>query len=73
MVLVSSGMPAGVAGTDQPESVAPGWTAFIVVLVLVVAVIVLLRSFVKQTKKVDFDEDPGRGADETEDDGGTER
>jgi hypothetical protein len=48
------------------NDVKAGWVALVVVLLLVVAVVFLLRSFVKQLKKVDaadqagvYDEKPG--------------
>src|SRR5699024_5203880 len=47
----------------DPEKVRPGWTAFIVVILLCAAVALLLRSFTKQVKKVNFTEedDDSRG------------
>jgi hypothetical protein len=52
------------------NDVKAGWVALVVVLLLVVAVVFLLRSFTKQLKKVDaadragvYDEKPGNGSD----------
>ncbi|MGH3423351.1 MAG: hypothetical protein ACRDO8_01405 [Nocardioidaceae bacterium] len=47
----------------DPEDVKPGWTAFIVVVLLGVALAFLLRSFTKQLKKVDFEEKNDRDED----------
>jgi len=41
----------------NPEDVKPGWLGFSVVMALIVALAVLMRSFAKQLKRVDFDED----------------
>ena len=41
------------------NDVKAGWVALVVVLLLVVAVVFLLRSFVKQLKKVDAAEEAG--------------
>lgn len=40
----------------DPETVRPGVLGLVVVLALVVATAVLLRSFTRQLKKIDFDE-----------------
>ena len=52
------------------NNVKAGWVAFAVVLVLIVAVAFLLRSFTKQLKKVEkanddgvYDEDPAAASD----------
>ena len=37
--------------------VRPGWPGFIVFLLMAAAVALLLRSFVKHLKRIDFDED----------------
>ena len=37
--------------------VRPGWLGFIVFLLMAAAVALLLRSFVKHLKRIDFDED----------------
>ncbi len=50
------------AATDPVPSdnnVKAGWVAFAVVLVLIVAVVFLLRSFTKQLKKVEKANDAG--------------
>lgn len=47
------------------EHVRPGLVALGLVLLLAVALFFLLRSFVKQLKKVDFDENPGREDDQS--------
>jgi hypothetical protein len=41
------------------DNVKAGWVAFAVVLVLIVAVVFLLRSFTKQLKKVEKANDAG--------------
>jgi len=46
----------------DPDEVRPGVLGLVVVLALVVATALLLRSFVKQLRKVDFDEDPDPAA-----------
>ena len=51
-----------VAGTDpvpDENNVKAGWVAFAVVLVLIVAVVFLLRSFTHQLKKVEKANDAG--------------
>ena len=40
-----------------PDEARPGVLGLVVVLALVVATALLMRSFVKQLRKVDFDED----------------
>ena len=50
------------AATDpvpSDDNVKAGWVAFAVVMVLVVAVVFLLRSFTKQLKKVEKANDDG--------------
>jgi hypothetical protein len=42
----------------DPNLVKPGVLGLVVVLALVVATALLLRSFTRQLKKIDFDEDP---------------
>ena len=48
------------APAPDPDQVRPGVLGLLVVLGLVVATVFLLRSFTKQLRKIDFDED-GRG------------
>ncbi|MGI8954163.1 MAG: hypothetical protein ACR2FL_06255 [Nocardioidaceae bacterium] len=50
----------------NPEDVKPGWLGFSVVMALIVALAVLMRSFAKQLKRVDFDEDADPSAAEPE-------
>ena len=42
----------------DPDTVKPGLLGLVVVLALVVATVLLLRSFTHQLKKIDFDEGP---------------
>lgn len=42
----------------DPEDVKPGWLGFGVFLLLAAAVVLLVFSFRKQLKKVDFEEQP---------------
>ena len=42
----------------DPETVKPGLLGLVVVLALVAATVLLLRSFTRQLKKIDFDEGP---------------
>lgn len=42
----------------KPEDVTAGWLGLVVVLGMAVALFFVLRSFVKQLKKVDFEEEP---------------
>lgn len=44
---------------DDPtaDDVKPGWIALVIVLAMAVALALLMRSMVKQFRKVDFDED----------------
>ena len=42
----------------DPETVKPGLLGLVVVLALVAATVLLLRSFTRQLKKIDFDEPP---------------
>lgn len=44
----------------DPDDVKPGWVAFVIVVLMGVALYFILRSFVKQLRKVDFDEDAPR-------------
>ena len=48
--------PTWMADLD-PDVVKPGVLGLVVVLALVVATALLLRSFTRQLKKIDFDED----------------
>lgn len=43
----------------DPNDVKPGWLALWIVIALCVALAILMRSFAKQIKKVDFDENAG--------------
>ena len=52
------GTAALVLAAPDPDQVRPGVLGLVVVLALVVATALLLRSFVKQLRKVDFEEDP---------------
>lgn len=45
----------------NPEDVKPGWLGLSVVLALGLALVVLLRSFSKQLKRVNFDENAPAG------------
>jgi hypothetical protein len=57
----------------DPNDVRPGWIGFVVVVVLALAVVVLLLSFRKQLKKVDFEQPAEKGAENGgENDGGSE-
>ena len=47
------------SGTPEPEDVKAGWTAFVVFLLLVVAVIFLGRSLLKQLRKAQAAQDAG--------------
>jgi hypothetical protein len=47
--------PTWLAGLD-PDTVKPGVLGLVVVLALAIATAVLLRSFTRQLKKIDFDE-----------------
>jgi len=49
--------PTWLAALD-PDTVKPGALGLLVVLALAVATALLLRSFTRQLKKIDFDEDP---------------
>lgn len=55
---------AGVVAAYDPNDVKPGWLAFWIVVALCVALAILLRSFAKHIRRVDFDESdrnaPGR-------------
>ena len=66
VVLSTVAMAAASDPVPSENDVKAGWVALVVVLLLVVAVVFLLRSFVKQLKKVDaadqagvYDEKPG--------------
>jgi hypothetical protein len=48
--------PTWLAELD-PDTVKPGALGLVVVLALVVATVLLLRSFTRHLKKIDFDED----------------
>ena len=49
----------------DPSVVKPGVLGLVVVLALVVATALLLRSFTRQLKKIDFDEDDEDDEDKT--------
>ncbi len=53
-------MDSGLYAVD-PNDVRPGVLGLVVVLALVVATALLLRSFTKQLKKIDFEEQPDDG------------
>jgi len=59
--VVLSTVAQGAASDPVPSDndVKAGWVALVVVLLLVVAVVFLLRSFTKQLKKVDAAEEAG--------------
>jgi flagellar biogenesis protein FliO len=66
VVLSTVAMAAASDPVPSENDVKAGWVALVVVLLLVAAVVFLLRSFVKQLKKVDaadqagvYDEKPG--------------
>ena len=45
------------ADSPTPEQVRPGWTAFLIVFLMAVALFFLMWSMIKQFRKVDFIED----------------
>jgi hypothetical protein len=51
-------LPLAVEKGPDPSDVKPGWLGFSVFLALAVAVALLAMSFVKQLKKIDFEEEP---------------
>jgi hypothetical protein len=53
----------------DPEDVKPGWLGFGVFLLLAAAVVLLVFSFRKQLKKVDFEEPKNRNGSGTPDEG----
>jgi hypothetical protein len=55
----------------DPDLVKPGVLGLVVVLALVVATALLLRSFTRQLKKIDFDEDQGDGEEAPGSEGGS--
>jgi len=55
-------LPLAAKGPN-PADVKPGWLGFAVFLALAAALVLLMLSFVKQLKKVDFVEEPGPGED----------
>jgi hypothetical protein len=68
-----TGIVALAAASDpRPEdnNVVAGWVGAVVVIALVIAVVLILRSFTKQLKKVDAARDAGVYGDDTEDDSG---
>lgn len=48
------------AAAPTADEVKPGWVALLIVLAMGVALALLMRSMVKQFRKVDFEEDPER-------------
>ncbi len=50
--------PAGALAQVSPDDVRPGVLGLVVVLALIVAVVLLLRSFTRHLRRVDFEEDP---------------
>jgi hypothetical protein len=60
------------ASDPRPEdnNVVAGWVGAVVVIALVIAVVLILRSFTKQLKKVDAARDAGVYGDDTEDGSG---
>ena len=59
--LLVTGLPwSGVAPEEPPaEDVKAGWTAFVVFLLLIVAVVILCLSLVKQLRKAQAAKDAG--------------
>ena len=55
-------LPLAAKGPN-PADVKPGWLGFAVFLALAAALVLLMRSFLKQLKKVDFVEEPLPGED----------
>ena len=52
------------ADTPTADEVKPGWIALVIVLLMAVALAGLMRSMVKQFRKVDFEEkEPDAGGD----------
>lgn len=47
----------------DPEDVKPGWLAFGIVILMGIALYFILRSFIKQLKRVDFEEKPDEPTD----------
>jgi hypothetical protein len=57
-VVSPSPTASGVSARATDDSIVrPGWLGFIVFLLMAGAVALLLRSFVKHLKRIDFDED----------------
>ncbi|UYM06393.1 hypothetical protein [Solicola gregarius] len=46
------------ADSPTADEVKPGWVALVIVLLMAVALAILMRSMVKQFRKVDFEEEP---------------
>jgi uncharacterized integral membrane protein len=59
VVLSTVAQAAASDPVPSDNDVKAGWVALVVVLLLVVAVVFLLRSFTKQLKKVDAAEEAG--------------
>ena len=62
---LSAVVSAGQAQTYTYDSLKPGPMAFIVIALLAVAVFFLVRSMLKQLRKVDFDEQARTDAERT--------
>jgi flagellar biogenesis protein FliO len=58
-VLPAVSLVAAADPVPAENDVKAGWVAFLVVILLVVAVVFLLRSFTKQLKKVDAADEAG--------------
>ncbi len=56
MVVVS--VDVWLLAAPDPDQVRPGVLGLLVVLALIAATVLLLRSFTKQLRKIDFDEEP---------------
>lgn len=52
------------AAEPTADEVKPGWIALLIVLAMAVALALLMRSMVKQFRKVDFEEEPLDSPDE---------
>lgn len=65
-VLAAAYLPAELMAAPDPEDVKPGWLGLGVVVAMAVLLYFILRSFVKQLKKVDFDEDAPRGREQAD-------
>ena len=60
--MIASLLSLPLAAAPTADEVKPGWVALLIVVAMGVALALLMRSMVKQFRKVDFEEEPDPAA-----------